>query len=536
MNGAGIIASTRGEGDAGKVVIRATDSILLDGESTQGSGSGVFSTVDSVAQGNSGGVEIESGSLSLMNGAGIIASTLGEGDAGKVVIRATDNVFLDGEDSQGIPSAVASQVDSEAKGNSRGVEIESGSLSVTNGAVIDASTFGEGDAGKVVIRATDSILLDGESTQGFISAVFSTVESGAKGNSGGVEIESGSLSLMNGAQISAQTQSTGMAGDVRLNVTDFIQLSGNSVIRANATVGGPAGDLTIETGRITLDNGAEITVSSPSGQAGDLTITADSLFLNQGRILAETATSDAAGGANINLNGLELLLLENESLISANALEDANGGNVTIDARFIVATPPTGPNGSDITANAVRGNGGRVSVTTQGLFGIEFRDQLTPDNDITVSSEFGIAGNFELNQLGIDPSQGLIELPSSLVDASGQIVRRCGVAGNQNRGEFIVTGRGGLPISPDEPISSESVLVDLGNGVIGEHVETLHATSGETGGNLVSSQSPIRQIIEAQGWVRLPDGTIVLTANPPTVTSPLAEQPTDFCQNHSPSP
>ncbi|MFW5664509.1 MAG: filamentous hemagglutinin, partial [Coleofasciculus sp.] len=276
----------------------------------------------------------------------------------------------------------------------------------------------------------------------------------------------------------------------------------------------------------------------------DLTITADSLRLNQGRILAETATSDAEGGANINLNGLELLLLENESLISANALEDANGGNVTIDARFIVATPPTGSNGSDITANAVRGNGGRVSVTTQGLFGIEFRDQLTPDNDITVSSEFGIAGNFELNQLGIDPSQGLIELPSSLGDASGQIVRRCGVAGNQNRGEFIVTGRGGLPISPDEPIRSESVLVDLGNGVIGEHVETLHATSGEhvetlhatsgeQGGN---SPSPIRQIIEAQGWVRLPDGTIVLTANPPTVTSPLAEQPTDFCHNDSPSP
>jgi len=395
-----------------------------------------------------------------------------------------------------------------------------------------------------VIRATDNVLFDGESTQGFSSGVFSGVTPEAKGNSRGVEIESGSLSLTNGAGITAETRSTGMAGDVRINVTDFIQLSGNSVIRANATAGGPAGDLTIETGRITLDNGAEITVSSPLGQAGDLTITADSLFLNQGRILAETATSDAEGGANINLNGLELLLLENESLISANALEDANGGNVTIDARFIVATPPTGPNGSDITANAVRGNGGRVSVTTQGLFGIEFRDQLTPDNDITVSSEFGIAGNFELNQLGIDPSQGLIELPSSLVDASGQIIRRCGVAGNQNRGEFIVTGRGGLPISPDEPIRSESVLVDLGNGVIGEHVETrhgasgehvetLHATSGEQGGN---SPSPIRQIIEAQGWVRLPDGTIVLTANPPTVTSPLAEQPTDFCHNDSPSP
>ncbi|MEQ8463977.1 two-partner secretion domain-containing protein, partial [Coleofasciculus sp. E1-EBD-02] len=197
-NGALITASTRGEGNAGKVVIRATDNVLLNGESRQGRVSRVDSRVGSEAKGDSGGVEIESGSLSLTNGALITASTRGEGDAGKVVIRATDNVLLDGEDTQGFGSRVFSQVGSEAKGNSGGVEIESGSLSLMNGALIAASTFGEGDAGKVVIRATDNVLLDGEDTQGFVSAVFSEVESEAQGNSGGVEIESSSLSLTNG--------------------------------------------------------------------------------------------------------------------------------------------------------------------------------------------------------------------------------------------------------------------------------------------------------------------------------------------------
>ncbi|MEQ9486049.1 filamentous hemagglutinin N-terminal domain-containing protein, partial [Coleofasciculus sp. F4-SAH-05] len=225
-NGAQIDATTFGEGDAGKIVIRATDSILLDGEDSQGDISGVFSTVDFEAKGDSGGVNIYSGSLSAINGAQIDATTFAEGDAGKVVIRATDSILLDGEDSQGFSSGVFSTVQPIANGNSEGVEIKSGSLTVTNGARINASTLGEGNAGKIVIRATDSILLDGEDSQGDISGVFSTVQPGAKGNSRGVEIFSGSLTATNGARISATTFAEGDAGKIVILATDSILLDG----------------------------------------------------------------------------------------------------------------------------------------------------------------------------------------------------------------------------------------------------------------------------------------------------------------------
>jgi large exoprotein involved in heme utilization and adhesion len=148
---------------------------------------------------------------------------------------------------------------------------------------------------------------------------------------------------------------------------------------------------------MSVTDGAQVTVSSPQGQAGNLNITANSLTLNRGTISAETAKSDAAeGGANIALSNLDFLRMDNESLISASALDTANGGNVTIDSTLIVATPPTGPEGSDIIANAEQGNGGRVNITTQGLFGIEFRPQRAPKNDITVSSTFGLSGEFTL--------------------------------------------------------------------------------------------------------------------------------------------
>ncbi|MEQ9614638.1 MAG: hypothetical protein RLN61_06245, partial [Algiphilus sp.] len=185
-NGALVNASTGGEGDAGQIVIRATDSLLFDGESSLGFGSGVGSEVELGAKGNSGGVDIESGSLNLNNGARISATTFGEGDAGQIVIRATDSLLFDGESSLGFSSGVFSTVESGAQGNSGGVDIKTGSLTLSNGARIDATTFGEGDAGQIIIRATDSLLFDGESSLGNVSGVFSRVQPTANGNSGGV--------------------------------------------------------------------------------------------------------------------------------------------------------------------------------------------------------------------------------------------------------------------------------------------------------------------------------------------------------------
>ncbi|MEQ8466661.1 two-partner secretion domain-containing protein [Coleofasciculus sp. E1-EBD-02] len=523
-NGAQISATTLGEGDAGKIVIRATDSISLDGEDSQGFSSGVFSTVASEAKGNSGGVNIDSRSLTVTNGAQISAPTWGEGDAGKIVIRATDSILFDGEDSQGFRSGVSSQVAPGAKGNSRGVEIESASLTATNGALISAATLGEGDAGKIMIRSTDSILFDGEDSQGFPSGVGSQVASGANGNSRGVEIESDSLTVTNGALISAETQSTTRAGDVSIDAKDFIQLSGNSAIRASATTGGPAGNLDIITQRLSVEDGAQITVSSPSGQAGNLTIQTNSLELNQGQVTAETGTSGIEGGANIRLQNLNTLLITDESLISATAFEDANGGNININSIFLVALPPEGVNGSDIIANAERGDGGRIIINGEGIFGIEERRAIPGNrtNDIDASSQFGASGEIQLN-VPLDPARGLVELPGELVDVTRLVEQNlCQAAQGSS---FIVTGRGGLPTPPHEPLNPEATWEDWrieseseSTANPTQDVETRHGASGE---GKVHQQTPDNQpkrIIEAQGWYRDAKGTVILTAEPTRVT------------------
>jgi large exoprotein involved in heme utilization and adhesion len=276
---------------------------------------------------------------------------------------------------------------------------------------------------------------------------------------------------------------------------------------------------------MTVSDGAQVTVSSPSGQAGNLTIQANSVHLNQGTLLAETGKSGFEGGANITLNDLDLLRLDNESLISANAFDQANGGNITIDSTFIVATPPTGSNGSDITANAVEGNGGRVIITTQGLFGIQFRPQRTPKNDITVSSQFGLTGEFQLNSPDVDPNRGLINLPTAPVDT--QVSQVCQAGATQNQNSFIITGRGGLPPNPRQVLRSRAVEVDWVSLDASANNPTEDIQNRGTQRRVSRSQNAqtvnnvnnqAQKIVEAQGWVIDDNGKIALVATAPTAT------------------
>jgi large exoprotein involved in heme utilization and adhesion len=288
---------------------------------------------------------------------------------------------------------------------------------------------------------------------------------------------------------------------------------------------GEGGDLTVNTETLTIHDGAQVTVSSPQGQAGNLTITGNFVSLNRGTLAAETGESSAEGGANITLTGLDVLLMTNESLISANALGAANGGNITIDSKFIVATPPVGLEGSDIIANAVNGDGGRVNITSQSLFNIDFRPRRTPLNDITASSETGAAGVVSINTPNVDPSQGLAELPTNLVDAAGLVDRSCTAGkGSAFNSSFIVTGRGGLPSNPTEPLNSDAVLA--GWVSLGSDAENRDHTPSDPN----STSATPQQIVEAQGWVKTPDGQVILVAEAPTVTPGQSWLTSPSCQ------
>jgi filamentous hemagglutinin family protein len=440
--GALLDASTFGRGNAGSVTINATERVRFDGAGIDGLESGARSEVvfdaGTAAVGTAGGVSITTRILEALNGAQISTSTNGIGNGGRVVINAADLARFDGEDEQGDPSGAFSNVNRRAIGNAGGVFITTGSLEVTNGAVISASTFGTGNAGGITINATDSVRFDGVDGEGNSSSnASSQVNSRGVGNAGGVSIATRSLEVTNGAQISASIFGIGnTSGGITINATDLVRFSGDaengvssgafssvqfSNIR-NAPGEGNAGGISITTGSLELLNGALLDASTEGiGNAGDITITArDRVFFSGRGTFASGAYSSVESraigrGGNINIT-TKSLSLTNGGIVSANTFSQGNAGNITIRASDLVFFDGIGTTGdpsgafSSVEARAV-GQGGKITVNT-GLLSITNRAELSAS-----SEGQGNAGNLEVfaRQLRLD-NQGSIKAQT----ASGQ--------------------------------------------------------------------------------------------------------------------
>lgn len=481
--------SARSTATAGNLIIRAEDVRLDDGilsaETEAGQGGNIFLQ----------GLD----TLELDNRSRISASTR-SGIGGDLEISARDRISL----------RRGSRLESEAfleGAQSGSLSLLTGDLTIAGGSRATVSARSTATAGDLTIDA-DTISLD----RGFITA---ETEAGRGGNIRLQNLES--LELTSGSAISASTQG-GRGGRLFVDA-DEILLSDRSILSSEATLRtGRAGDLRINTDILRVEGRSRVTVSNDLGFAGSMSIQARQIYLNNGQLEARTGRSqEGEQGANIELRGLELLVLQNQSLISAQALRRANGGNLIVDAAdgFIVAgVASAGSNGSDIIANAVLGQGGQIDIAALGVLNLEERPAIPGNgtNDIDASSDFGLSGTVTITRPDIDPSQGLVELPVEIVDASQLVSQSCQAGSTDDLGEFVITGRGGLPPNPLEPIDPSDVLTDL---VTVEEADGSPPPAPGTGEQLVPYIPPT-EIIEAQGWTIGANGEVILTASAST--------------------
>ncbi len=159
LKGSGIISNTQGASNSSRITLKADNDILLEGLSSSGFGSQVYNLVGAAASGNAGDISIESQSLTLRDGARISSSTSGTGDASPIAIDIRDSIVLEGNDTDGFGSGILSRVG--ASGNAGDIEIKANDLRVSNGATIDASTLGQGNGGKITILANNSVIIEG---------------------------------------------------------------------------------------------------------------------------------------------------------------------------------------------------------------------------------------------------------------------------------------------------------------------------------------------------------------------------------------
>ena len=384
---------------------------------------------------------------------------------------------------------------------------------MTDNSQVNVSSSADGDAGLVSIQASD-INLNNQ------ARIFANTESGIGGD---ILLEGlNSLKLIK-SEISASTVD-GVAGNLSINAADSIELDGQGGLSVQSSQGGTAGSITVNTNQFSVNNEAKISVSSKLGQAGDLEVTANNLFLNQGELTAETGVGEASEGANINLDIRDLLWMQNGSLISAEAFDTANGGNITINnpQGFLIGLKFEN---SDINANATQGNGGNIDITTQNIFGLEFREQRTSKSDITASSKFGVNGQVTVDQLNVNPAYELVNLPSAIVGTT-EIKAGCAASTGNN---FVISGRGGLPQSPSDLFDGNTSLVKLVEEVVTESAIPNISDENST----VNIDNQKNQIIEATGWVKDVDGSIVFVAQVPGETQQHSGISSASCQDFS---
>ncbi|MEH2245431.1 two-partner secretion domain-containing protein [Nostoc sp.] len=385
-NGGELIATNYGgNGDAGKVDIVARDTVVFD----RGFGNtvtGAFSNVLTNGMGKGASINITTGSLDLRNGSILNVTTKGKGNAGSVNIVARDTVSLDGVSANGKNvTTVASAVQKGAEGQGGNIYIRAGSLRVSNGAALNADTFGLGDAGSINIHARDTVSFDGASPTSkgnrFTSA-SSAVRPTGVGKGGNINITTGSLSVRNGGELIATNYGgKGDAGRVDIVARDAVVFDkGLSNIPTGAfsnvltNGGGNGASINITTGSLDLKNGAVLNATTRGkGNAGNVNIFArDTVSLDGVSLVGSSLSNKAEGeGGNIYIRTGSLSVTNGSELVATNYGGRGDAGTVDIVARDTVVFDNGFGNNvtgafSNVLINGV-GNGAGINITTGSL-------------------------------------------------------------------------------------------------------------------------------------------------------------------------
>ncbi|MEH2421685.1 MAG: filamentous hemagglutinin N-terminal domain-containing protein [Nostoc sp.] len=523
LNTSKITTTNSGSGIAGFIFLNARDQVLIQDKSEVSSegnvgrifiGTNLNSDNSSTTQGSLSSLTLDNSKITTDDSPDSKKpNTDPKIQAGYIIINARDQVFIKGNStvlSQGnngrifIGTNLNSDNRSTTQGSLSSLTLDNSKITTSDSPDPDKpNTTPQIKAGDIFINARDQVLIQKGSevsSDGNNGGIFI----GTNLNSDGKLITQGSLrslTLLNNSKITTNDSSDSTNPNIQAGSIFF-----------NAR------------NRITLDNNSSVTATSKNGNGGNITIDPDILLLRRGSKISTTSGTDGSGSGN--------------------------GGNITIDSTFIVSDPLKN---NDITANAFGGSGGKVTINAKNLFWIfplsrqdlatrlglspnttDF-NQLDPSNvtlnkanfqnDITAISQTNptLNGVVTVNALNLDVTQGLEELNLVPIDTSRLIAQGCatGKRFTLNENKFVVTGRSGIPASPEDVFPSSRVLTELGTPTVTNNLANSPATPATT-----TPRTSPHPIIEAQGWIVAPNGKIRLVAqstNP--IASPLQQNP-----------
>ena len=435
--------------DTGEIGISENSNLIFSNELARGDIS-LFGTDVLVSGFEESSINVYSQNLNLTEGAQIKAgiNQIDEFDTvgGNIIIDALGTVSLDDSiinnginvleiifSSDGI---IDNSIDDNAEGNTGKIEVSARSVVLQNGGLIIADTMGIGNAGDIEINATESVIVDGESSDGFSSRISSDVFSQAEGNGGKITITTPSLKITNDAGISVRTFGNGDGGEIKINA-DFVL----------------------------LEDSAISTISRSAGNAGNIELRDFNTLMLENSSIA--SNSSESSGGEITIVGEDTRLRGDSDIITNVENGVGGGGDITITADSVIAFDD-----SDIFAFAGDGTGGNITLNTPVFFGENFTSNSLISNPDFLDNNSRV----DLNATGVVSSgavsipdvsfiqNSLSELPDNSLNTDELLANSCVVpAGDGERGRFVITGGESLPVRPGDNLPSKYPTTEVRN-------------------------------------------------------------------------
>ena len=478
----GQIITLSEKGKSGNLTVEAQD-IQLIGETKNTTQPNILAATSGYdSKDDAGKINIKTNTLLVTNGAQINVSSFGDGNVGQIIIEAQDmRVIGQGERTF---SALYASLDSQSAGNGNGlISIKTSSLLLKDGAQLNINTWGQGNAGKLVVEAKDiqiigtSLPVESYDIKNS-SGLFARSQNPSTGDGGEIIVKTDSLLLKDAGMISTNTFGPGKGGNVFIDAKN-IEIIGKSFdndysssisgLAQSEQSSGNGGDLTVRTDNLLIKDGGLITTESQgTGKAGNINLNVkNSLNLDNGEILTQARE---AGGGNINVTvGKNIFFRNNSNIKTTLSTTTGSGGDINLSANAIVALED-----SDILAFATEGSGGNITFNTRvflsnPLYRLtsqtadrETLEALDGNNRVDINASGGVSAGTISGVLDANFLQdSLSELAENPIDSEALIASSCVVRSNQTNGTFFITGQSNLSYRPGDAISSQYSAVEV---------------------------------------------------------------------------
>jgi filamentous hemagglutinin family protein len=493
-NGANVHAVAMGSSSGADVLLSTVPSGVISADA---------STVltGSLGPGNGGALSIETGRLTLTNGAGFTSSAEGSGNGGPIKISA-NSVLLDGGATLDQSTGIFSITSDVGRGGSiaiiagvlalhnganvlaascatpscngpvagavagAGGELAvsvGGALTVDSGASLGTMAEATGAAGNVSVMVAGPITID--MSIGALPSILDGIGSLTQGagNAGKVAVGAGTLSIANNGEILSSTFASGDAGNVSVSA-GTLTIASSGAIGASTFASGKAGGVTVAvSGELTIDGsggnpaaGATGIFSqanpNSSGAAGTVSVSAKTLSIaNSGEIANSSFASGNPAGSGQIIVTAEMLSIASNGAIVSNTSGAAKAGSVSVNVAGQLTIDGTAANtnkltgiGSDVEESGI-GDAGKVTVNA-GILSILSNGSIS-------SNTFGAgkAGSISVNVPGRLTIDGTAANTNKLTGiASDAEEGRTGDAGN------VIVNAGILTILSNGSISSNT--------------------------------------------------------------------------------